>query len=170
MKRLEILKIYIPIKEKKLIKCFLSLIFCVTVGFYFSEKYKKRIVVVESLIRFNASFLINVKYDKKTIPEFIEKYNDENLTKILNEFNVSKREKREINLSGLVEKEVLAEAENYFNQLGISDSATQQQFVESYGKVFEGKLEDVKKKYSALSKVFPKIGILTGAMFFIALL
>lgn len=164
------LKIYIRIKEKKLIKCFLSLIFCVTVGFYFSEKYKKRIVVVEALIRFNASFLINVKYDKKTIPEFIENYSDENLTKILNEFNASKHEKRQINLSGLVEKETLAEAENYFNQLGISDSATQQQFAESYGKVFEGKLEEVKKKYSALAKVFPKIGILTGAIFFIALL
>lgn len=153
-----------------MIKCFLALVFCVTAGFYFSDKYKKKIVTVEALIRFNSSFLINIKYDKKTIPEFIKDYDDKVIIEILDEFNASKSEKRNVCLNNLVDKEIIAEAENYFNHLGISDSATQEQFVESYGKVFDVKLEEVKKKYSDLARVFPKIGIIAGAMFFIALI
>lgn len=155
---------------KKLIKCFLALVFCVTAGFYFSEKYKKKIVTVEALIRFNNSFLMNIKYDKKTIPEFIRDYEDELLIKILEEFKASKNEKRNINLNGLADKEIVAEAENYFNHLGISDSTTQEKFIEAYGNVFGVKLGEVKKRYYDLARVFPKIGIIAGAMFFIVLI
>lgn len=146
------------------------MVFCVLCGIIITGRYKKKISLVESLIRFNKSFLINVQYEKKTIPEFISEYEDENVASLLKEVELSKSEKRKVNLKYYVDKEILKETENYFEVLGTSDGETQKNFLSSYGQVFENKLTETQKKYSGLITAIPKISILIGATFFIALL
>ncbi len=146
------------------------MLFCILCGMIITGRYKKKIALVESLIRFNKSFLINVQYEKKTIPEFICEYEDENVANLLQEVELSKAEKRKVNLKNYVDKEILKETENYFGVLGTSDSETQKNFLNSYGQVFENKLTETQKKYSGLISAIPKISILIGATFFIALL
>ena len=150
-------------------KGLLSFIFATLLGFYYSGKLRKKQKIIEGLIRFNNAFLINVKYKKLTLPDFISAYKDEDVEKLLKQYLISLKAREKLCLKNLVPKEIESECENYFNTIGKSDSQTQTDFLKSYCEIFTGKLEEFKLTYGKKTSLYPKLGILSGAVSFILL-
>ena len=148
---------------------FLGFIFIAYLGFYYTGKVKKEKEELSALIRFNKNLILNLQYKKQNLIEFINSYQDEDILEILKNFkkNIKTGKKFQLNFKDVNLKR---EVENYFKNLGKSDSISQLEFVQSYQVIFENKYTEFCENANKKISLYPKLGLLFGGILFIVLL
>ncbi len=142
---------------------------CCYLGFYLASKVKNEKNILNGLIRFNKSMIINLEYEKSNITDFIKKYKDDSLSPLTEQYvkQLKKGKPFDIDIKNNALKK---EIENYFSHLGKSDAKSQVEFAKSYEKVFQMHYEEFCLTGNKKISLYPKLGIMFGGILFIILL
>lgn len=144
----------------KIILAVLIVAFATYVGYFLSEKYRRRKSFMAQLFSFNERFLSELSYSRRPLKEFFKEYSYKgDFLKLLNNYSSGGIEESALSFLTADEKSYVGA---YFGILGRGDAyaqsgyfAAQKQFIAEYK---QGSEADA-KKYCSL---YIKIGFLAG--------